>query len=983
MINDDEIKKSRPKIDEPLLLSCDDIYKKFTNKKQKTFFKAKSTFTICIILIILITATSSLIISSNLLDYSIKDGEPDIIVDDNNSSNNLSDEQKLRKSKYVSGNKNYYIQRLKQENSQTNLEEEDYEEYIINQDLSNVDYYYEVVVDYQHPTMVNQTIIVKKGELFYPSIIDEGRHYMSKSGYIFDGWVINEDTTNIIDEPISIEEDCTFRASWCKKESYKTSLFSCGYYVKENNKAVITYGKLLDESPSNNTLKFPDMIGEYMITEISSAAFSQSKTAVNGEIIDPGNVNFKTIILPKYLEKIGYLTFERFVGLETLYIGEKLVDISGGAFSECVNLKEIIIDEKNQELAFEENCLFNKVNNTLIQSFNSKKLPEGIKIILDSAFAENKEITTLNLKGVERIEGRAFYGCSNLRVVINMDNLQYIGSYAFMKCEKLTSFSLTNNIKYLGVNPFNYCNQIVFNVSNNKYQLIDECIVDIETSTIICGMGSKIADASIIGKSSFQGNTKLEEAIFPECTTIIEGYAFEDAVNVKKVIIHDSLRNIGYASFKGCISLVDLILPKEVDELGNASFSGCSSLTEIILPEGLEIIPNSICVDCINLETVYLPTTATVVDDLAFGWCFKLKYVYGFNQIVEFRSSCFTDTNLIDLNFCTNEEVTIGWGSFRCSSAKIIKIPLNVVSIGTCAFDNSNNTIILLEGFLEDYHLGDLWAFGCAVYQNINLDKVHYTDEYFLIEEENGYMIATYFGNESVITIPSTLNGVPVTKLAGTLFKGNKTLKKIILGENIIEIGVDTFRDSTLEQIVFNDKLEKIGEAAFLNTHLEEIIMPNSVTEIGFGAFQQNNYLKKIIVSNGLKIVPAQMVWSCPVLEYVYLGDGVEVINEYAIYHCPNLKFLRVGPNLKTYYRILRGHTIDFPSVALVLGNVSYKDDGSCANDIVNVKIYFENTLDMTIFNKDYLYTQSQEEITYYLYEEWEYKDGYPVLKTN
>lgn len=76
---------------------------------------------------------------------------------------------------------------------------------------------------------------------------------------------------------------------------------------------------------------------------------------------------------------------------------------------------------------------------------------------------------------------------------------------------------------------------------------------------------------------------------------------------------------------------------------------------------------------------------------------------------------------------------------------------------------------------------------------------------------------------DSVVKIPAsvTVNGVsyPVTAIAAKSFKGNKELKKVVIGANVTTIGKKAFKGcSSLKKIVIRSKnLQKVGAKAFIN----------------------------------------------------------------------------------------------------------------------------------------------------------------------
>ena len=106
---------------------------------------------------------------------------------------------------------------------------------------------------------------------------------------------------------------------------------------------------------------------------------------------------------------------------------------------------------------------------------------------------------------------------------------------------------------------------------------------------------------------------------------------------------------------------------------------------------------------------------------------------------------------------------------------------------------------------------------------------------------------------------------VTLRKADGTKWKGNKTITKVIIDDDVTEIAEDAFEHcQNLKVVVFspNSKLKKIGKGAFYKcTALEEVDLPDSVEELKEGdfdcrgAFQYCSSLQKVSLGSNLKII--------------------------------------------------------------------------------------------------------------------------------
>ena len=66
--------------------------------------------------------------------------------------------------------------------------------------------------------------------------------------------------------------------------------------------------------------------------------------------------------------------------------------------------------------------------------------------------------------------------------------------------------------------------------------------------------------------------------------------AFMNNEHVKKIVLPDTVTEIGDAAFQGCTALEEVVLPKGLDKIGQLMFYGCDSLTTLEIPETVESI---------------------------------------------------------------------------------------------------------------------------------------------------------------------------------------------------------------------------------------------------------------------------------------------------------------------------------------------------------------------------------------------------------
>ena len=107
---------------------------------------------------------------------------------------------------------------------------------------------------------------------------------------------------------------------------------------------------------------------------------------------------------------------------------------------------------------------------------------------------------------------------------------------------------------------------------------------------------------------------------------------------------------------------------------------------------------------------------------------------------------------------------------------------------------------------------------------------------------------------KGAITIPSEIDGKPVTSIGGDAFRDCTGLTSITIPNSVTSIGGEAFRGCTgLTSITIPNSVTSIGTWAFAYcTGLTSITIPNSVTSIGVGAFEGCNGLTSITIPNSV-----------------------------------------------------------------------------------------------------------------------------------
>lgn len=151
-------------------------------------------------------------------------------------------------------------------------------------------------------------------------------------------------------------------------------------------------------------------------------------------------------------------------------------------------------------------------------------------------------------------------------------------------------------------------------------------------------------------------------------------------------------------------------------------------------------------------------------------------------------------------------------------------------------------------------------------------DGIEYVSngEFITITGYSGY-------SRGVITIPDTLNGLPVTDIGDEVFASLHHPTGIVLPDSIINIGAEAFMNM-FAAFDLGNSVKSIGDYAFRMNTVLRITLPDSVESIGQGAFYDSYGLERIVIPLGVTQIKAETFQRCPALSMiVFLNPDTEI----------------------------------------------------------------------------------------------------------
>lgn len=379
------------------------------------------------------------------------------------------------------------------------------------------------------------------------------------------------------------------------------------------------------------------------VTEIGNNAFERSglieiNFSENGNLTTLGNSVFYNceglteVTIPDSVVSMGRYVFSSCIRLTKIVFGKGMTVIGEEVYGGSSVLREI--EFKGEITSFHKNA-FQQIateNITLTLNMNQKNLKQvayrnnnGGTDYSDDYFAES---------GFYRVVGTTttFCGYTFSEICLSCDATEMTAKEFSSKLESGINTAFTNLKFILPPSADNYFSAI---------------------RTFI----SKYAEGSVT--LTIEGATSIPAEAF---------YTDGVGIQLKEVIIGDSVTSIGGDAFSCCYCLQKVTFGKKLTTLGKFAFYNCEELTEIEIPNSVTSIGNNCFDNCIKLESVKLSSSITVLNDNVFAGCTSLKSLIISDGVTEIRSEALQSCENLESIVIPKSITTIDNATYACKA---------------------------------------------------------------------------------------------------------------------------------------------------------------------------------------------------------------------------------------------------------------------------------------------------------------------------
>ena len=204
-----------------------------------------------------------------------------------------------------------------------------------------------------------------------------------------------------------------------------------------------------------------------------------------------------------------------------------------------------------------------------------------------------------------------------------------------------------------------------------------------------------------------------------------------------------------------------------------------------------------------------------------------------------------------------------------------------------------------------------------------------------------GYLIYSYNGNETSLTLPSTLYDMPVLGISDDCFSGS-VVKSVEIPDGYTTIGQRAFYNSSLTEVNIPSTIESIGIMAFSNCSAlsnVEISADCALTFIPYAAFQNCTALKSFEIPDSVATISANAFFGTG-LTSVVMPDSVTAIGDYVFSNCADLAAVELSNSITALPRYAFSNCTSLSEIFLSDNITSIGEGCFYPNDTITINCF-------------------------------------------
>lgn len=465
-------------------------------------------------------------------------------------------------------------------------------------------------------------------------------------------------------------------------------------------------------------------------------------------------------------------------------------------------------------------------------SLRSIDIPGSVREIGAYAFKNCYYLEPQLHSGLVIIGESAFSGCGLFAWtdIVIPDTVTTIREDAFAACLNVESLYIPASVTYIGERAFSGCGgrstghryePIQIDENNPNYKMVDGSIYTMDGTVLL-------------HHTSTYGNDEV--CVIPDGVIRIASEAFVGGQLYQKIILPESLKEIGYAAISGDCAY-EIFVPSGVEKIGDQAFARNFYLKKLHCSSPLTTLPYAMFAQCVELEEFTIPDGVEFIDDHVFSSCSALKTVTIPQSVRAIGIAAFHLTALENVIY---EGTPEQWAQIFIfpSEGNEPLLSANITFSENSADNNPTSLIVEMEkqpymgsGFFQ-YRINEgSWMRGVyckpidvSVGDQISFRPFPDFDSFF---QNWSTADQTFYKQELSLTITgNTLLHVRFDKTAYLL---NYC---IFLPSNLRSLGEGAFAGTAFNALDIPKNVERIVSRAFAETNIHTLVFENGYVEL-------------------------------------------------------------------------------------------------------------------------------------------------------
>lgn len=417
--------------------------------------------------------------------------------------------------------------------------------------------------------------------------------------------------------------------------------------------------------------------------------------------------------LPDYI----YAAFEPMdLGQKTHFYKVKIDKKKGGNFEKDISLDNGMRGIYNLSFSTEKNLInstIKPINNSYKWSFiYSENFKENFAQVLPAFEGNGVSLVDNNDNPVSSVE--LFIGSNTKQITIDeYENDEYNVQSSDPSVATASLQGMKINLKGIKEGT---CKLIVNNRTLNTKTEIDLKVGNIQIPDGV------IIENGVLKKWPCDKIPDDGKVVIPNTVTEIGERAFKGCSELSAIEIPNSVSKIGEAAFVNCKALKSVTIPSSVETIEASAFNGCSALTSVTIANGVQNIGGYVFANCSSLTNILLPNSVRNIGEGVFANCSSLTKIVVPDSVRNMGGYVFYNCSALESAKLSENVATIPYSTFAdCYSLKNVEFSSNLTSVEHYAFESCKSlTTITFPKTIS--RIGSYYSFsGCTNLKTVNI----------------------------------------------------------------------------------------------------------------------------------------------------------------------------------------------------------------------------------------------------------------------